>query len=137
MQNDSFSLVVSAVRLVGGQTEYEGRVEIYHLGEWGTVCNRSWDFRDATVVCRQLGYSRAVSAKFSAYYGEESWNIWMVNVRCRGDETSLHMCPFSVYGNRYCDHSEDAGVICGKTMYVNVTNANICKTETSLQLVYM
>ena len=137
VQNDSYSLVVSAVRLVGGKTEYEGRVEIYHLGEWGTVCGIFWDIRDATVVCRQLGYSRAVSAKSGAHYGEGSGNIWMNDVSCRGDETSLHFCPFSDGRNTFCDHSQDVGVICGKTMYVNVANANIRKNETSLQLVYV
>ena len=124
MQNDSYSLVVSAVRLVGGKTEYEGRVEIYHLGEWGTVCGIFWDIRDATVVCRQLGYSRAVSASLNAYYGKGSGKIWIEEVSCRGDETSLHVCPFSGWGNRRCLHSQDAGVICGKAMYVKVANAN-------------
>ena len=122
----SYSLVVSTVRLVGGKTEYEGRVEIYHLGEWGTVCDFDWDFREAVVVCRQLGYSRAVSAKSDVHNGEGSGKIWMDDVHCRGDETSLDLCKFSGDGNSHCNHSEDAGVICGKTMYVNVANANIC-----------
>ena len=45
------------LRLVGANIQNEGRVEICIDNEWGTVCDNGWSSTDATVVCRQLGYS--------------------------------------------------------------------------------
>ena len=50
------------VRLMDGPSSREGRVEICNNGEWGTICDRyyySWDYEDAKVVCRQLGFAAA------------------------------------------------------------------------------
>ena len=54
---DQICSIEGAVRLRGGASPLEGRVEICLHGIWGTVCDDHWDINDATVVCRQLNHS--------------------------------------------------------------------------------
>eukprot|EP00731_Ephydatia_muelleri_P035682 Em0147g8a len=50
------------VRLAGGPTPAEGRMELYYNGSYGTICQIGWDLVDATVVCKSLGYAAALVA---------------------------------------------------------------------------
>lgn len=43
------------VRLIGGSTRYEGRLEVYYNGIWGTMCDDGINNRIAEVVCKSLG----------------------------------------------------------------------------------
>ena len=45
------------VRLAGGLTRLDGRVELCVNNSWGGVCGSGWDDSDAAVVCRQIGFS--------------------------------------------------------------------------------
>lgn len=99
-----------------GQTPFEGRVEVFHAGRYGTVCDDMWDIKDANVVCNMLGMGNATAAMSRAAYGPgaDSMPIWMDDVNCLGNETSLVSCPFRGWGRENCGHSEDAGVKCSK-----------------------
>ena len=109
------------VRLSGGSDHNEGRVEVYFNNAWGTICDSSWDIYDANVVCRMLGYSSALLARPSSYYGEGSGPIWLDSVGCTGRESSIGECYHLGWGvhSSSCNHRRDAGVFClSESLYV-------------------
>ncbi|XP_075139571.1 scavenger receptor cysteine-rich type 1 protein M130-like [Leptodactylus fuscus] len=108
------------LKLVNGPGQCAGRVEIYHDGRWGTICDDSWDKADADVVCKQLGCGYAVNATTEAYYGKGTGDIWLDDVECVGNETHIWDCPKKQYGDHNCAHKEDAGVICSDFMDIRL-----------------
>ena len=99
------------VRLVNGTIPLEGTVQVYHEGAWGTICDDSWDYADARVVCRQLGYSGG-DALVDLEYGVGTGYIMMDEVACDGTETRLVDCDRRSWYHHDCGHNEDAGVHC-------------------------
>lgn len=100
------------VRLFGSKNVSEGRVEVYHEGEWGTVCDDGWDLAEAQVVCRQLNFPGAKSVVIGKNYGEANGPIWLDDMKCEGTEKRLSSCSFLNWGVTDCSHKEDVGVIC-------------------------
>ena len=123
------------IRLVGGQTSLDGRVEVCLDGLWGTVCDDRWDYRDAAVVCRQLGYngrefsscyirklcllllSSSVNSASYPLLEHSSFNfilnISLDNVDCNGNESKLSECQHRGIGIHNCvEGLEEAGIIC-------------------------
>ncbi|XP_035692727.1 deleted in malignant brain tumors 1 protein-like [Branchiostoma floridae] len=105
------NMAVFPIRLMGGNASH-GRVEVWHDGQWGTICDDSWDINDARVVCRQLGYKDAIAAYEHAMYGEGTGPILMDSVGCTGSEPHLAACSHEGWTVHDCKHEEDAGVGC-------------------------
>ena len=120
------------VRLVGGSTDLEGRVEIYHNSEWGTVCDDRFASDDAAVVCRQLGLTGG-EARREAAFGEGTGTIWMDDVQCDGTESRLADCLTVGWGVHNCRHSEDVGVSCGAATGLSPDSATLSGTALTLR----
>ena len=99
---------------MGGQ--YEGRVEIFYNSQWSTICHHDWDYEDAMVICRQLGFSSVERVVTTSYYGAGTGPVVLDYVRCLGTELNIADCPhdspFGVVGSDCSTHQYDAGVVC-------------------------
>ncbi|XP_071486232.1 scavenger receptor cysteine-rich type 1 protein M130-like [Diadema antillarum] len=71
-----------------------------------------WLVWAAQVVCKELGYTKAVAWPDASAYGEGTGQIWLDNTVCSGTEESLYRCRKSPIGVNTCDHGQDAGVVC-------------------------
>lgn len=98
------------LRLSGG-SDSQGRLEIYHEGEWGTICDDHFDHNDASVACVQLGFS-ANSAHSIYTHGGGSGTIFLDDLGCNAEEERLEQCDHRGWRSHNCGHHEDVGVIC-------------------------
>ncbi|XP_052277355.1 scavenger receptor cysteine-rich type 1 protein M130-like isoform X2 [Dreissena polymorpha] len=104
---------LNKVRLIGG-SDYWGRVEVNHDGEWGTVCDDNVDYKFADVLCGQLGMRNGALLKYGEFE-QGTGKIWLDDVHCSGSEVTILHCSHDNWGSHNCDHSEDVGVVCNAT----------------------
>ncbi|XP_039927365.1 soluble scavenger receptor cysteine-rich domain-containing protein SSC5D-like [Hirundo rustica] len=104
------------LRLESGGDRCAGRVEVYHDGKWGAVCDDYFNMKSANVVCRQLQCGQAVSVLGLSYYGPSGKIIHLDDVQCKGTESHLWDCRHAGWGKHNCGLNEDVGVICSDAL---------------------
>ena len=107
------------IRLIGGNSRFEGRIEILYQGLWGTICDDGWDDNDTDVVCRQLGLFNGTVTE-QDQFGSSLGPIWLHQVNCSGNESKLSHCMHNGAGNiGNCSHAKDVAVRCSPLgMYI-------------------
>ncbi|XP_070344017.1 T-cell differentiation antigen CD6 isoform X6 [Equus asinus] len=118
------------LRLVDGGSPCAGRVEMLEDGQWGSVCDDTWDLEDAHVVCRQLSCGWAIQALPGLHFPPGQGPIHRDQVNCSGAESYLQDCPGQP-GHGYCGHKEDAGVVCSGSR--SLLNLSSSEAPTSVQ----
>ena len=114
------------VRLLGGKTEHEGRLQVLIDGKWGTVCDYGWTIINAALVCHQLGLAlnpidwRLERSEIPGAGSQE--DILLSNVRCTEHDTDITKCR-SERNHEFensCSHDMDVGVRCYQGAWAGV-----------------
>jgi deleted-in-malignant-brain-tumors protein 1 len=132
----SCTTVDVAVRLVGGATESEGRLETYVNGQWGTVCDSGFADVEAQVACYSLGYNQGEGVFLGNQFGPGTGRIWLDNVDCDGTESVLNECQHSQIGTSNCTHDRDVSISCTGTGYPLRLTGGIFPKEGRLEVFY-
>ncbi|XP_055547714.1 protein bark beetle isoform X2 [Wyeomyia smithii] len=108
------------VRLVGGVSDHEGRLQVYVEGRWGTVCDYGWTIINAALVCHQLGLAlnpldwRLQRSEVPGAGTSE--DVLLSNVRCTEHDIDITECRAERASRgdfeNSCNHENDVGVRC-------------------------
>ena len=103
-----------------GSSATEGYVEVFNItnGQWGGICQNSFDVLDAHVICKMLGFHTAIvpliNGAAADLYGTapSGSNFVLDNLDCDGGESSILHCPETGEVTEICEASQIAGVKC-------------------------
>lgn len=102
-----------SLRLVGGGSRCDGRVEVFQHGTWGRVLDEQWDMQEASVVCRQLQCGEAEAAYTPVRAERGLGPVGLHGVRCTGHEADLSLCNTSLPESAMAAGiAEDVGAVC-------------------------
>ncbi|XP_020623726.1 lysyl oxidase homolog 2A-like [Orbicella faveolata] len=124
------------IRLHGGGSPFEGRVEVFHDGKWGSVCADGWGIEEAMTVCRQLnlGYASQAVTK-NNLFGGTALGMIMSGVKCRVDDISIYRCQHDDWKNTTCSKEDLAGVICVDALPDIVPDVELLRDDMKMQLI--
>ena len=118
------------MRLVGGQDNSEGRIEVKNEEVWGTVCSDGFDRNDANVVCKYLGRP-GVEEVYSAadilnIESAQDSPIWLSDLECTGQEDNPFHCSQKVMKHHTnCDHNQDVAIKCSSKHMSHIVTSYI------------
>lgn len=107
-----------ALRLIDGQSVYDGRLEVTINGRTGTVCNRGWTILNSAIACQQMGLIVDPTIYlYSKWSPEErlrtiSKPILMSEVQCDSLDTNLFECRYTNEQDHTCTHQDDVWIRC-------------------------
>nr|XP_038028680.1 deleted in malignant brain tumors 1 protein-like isoform X3 [Anas platyrhynchos] len=111
------------LRLVGGGSRCDGRVEVFQHGTWGRVLDEQWDMQEASVVCRQLQCGEAEAAYTPVRAERGQGPVGLRGVRCAGHEADLSLCNTSLPESMPTEGiMEDVGVVCHGSRWVRLVD---------------
>ena len=131
-----FRFILSA-RLSGGESQRDGLVHVYYNKTWGWVCGDQWDKRDADVACRMMDFDGSLSAYFETENDTETeLPVWLNNVQCAGNESSLFACVHGGFGYHGCKGKRKAGVRCRSKGKITLAGYGIFSSATTFAYFY-
>ncbi|XP_071886491.1 scavenger receptor cysteine-rich type 1 protein M130-like [Anas platyrhynchos] len=111
------------LRLVGGGSRCDGRVEVFQHGTWGRVLDEQWDMQEASVVCQQLQCGEAEAAYTPVRAERGQGPVGLRGVRCAGHEADLSLCNTSLPQSMPTEGiMEDVGVVCQGSRWVRLVD---------------